>query len=143
MRHRVHKKKLGRTTAHRQSMERNMICSIIKHERIVTTLAKAKAIRRDLEKMITLGKQKDVARVRRAVSYLRDREAAQKLFDELGPRYASRPGGYSRVVRLAERRIGDGTERAILELVDNQVLANQLAAREAEAAETETTDDEE
>lgn len=120
-----------------------MICSIIKHERIVTTLAKAKAIRRGLEKMITLGKQKDVARVRRAVSYLRDREATQKLFDELGPRYASRPGGYSRVVRLAERRIGDGTERAILELVDNQVLANQLAAREAEAAEAEATSDDE
>lgn len=133
MRHRVHKKKLGRTTSHRQSMERNMICSIIMHERIVTTLAKAKAMRRNLDKIITLGKRKDLVRFRYAISFLRDKDAARKLFDELGPRYANRPGGYARVVRLSRNRIGDGAPRAILELVDNDVLARALSSREAEA----------
>ncbi len=133
MRHRLLKKKLGRTTSHRLSMERNMICSIIKHERIVTTLAKAKAIRRNLDKMITLGKRKDLARFRRAIAYLRDRDAAQKLFDTLGPRYATRPGGYCRVVRLSSYRIGDGAPKAIVELVDNDVLARSLAGDETEA----------
>ena len=126
MRHRVLGKKLNRSSSHRQSMERNFICSVIKHERVVTTLAKAKAMRRNLEKMITLGKQKDLVRYRRAIAYLRDREAAQKLFDVLGPRYADRPGGYSRVVRMSEHRIGDGAPQAIIELVDNDVLSRQL-----------------
>ena len=117
MRHRVLGKKLNRSSAHRQSMERNFICSVIKHERVVTTLAKAKAMRRNLERMITLGKQKDLVRYR---------QAAQKLFDVLGPRYADRPGGYSRVVRMSEHRIGDGAPQAIIELVDNDVLSRQL-----------------
>ena len=141
MRHRVHKKKLGRTTAHRQSMERNMICSVIKHERIVTTLAKAKAIRRNLNKIITLGKRRDLARFRRAISFLRDRDAAHKLFEVLGPRYASRPGGYTRVIRLNSHRIGDGASRAILELVDNDVLARALSAQ-SEAAEASSSEEE-
>ncbi len=111
-----------------------MICSIIKHERVVTTLPKAKAMRRNLEKVITLGKNKTLARYRRAISMLRDEEAAKKLFDELGPRYANRPGGYSRVLRLSEHRIGDGGDRAILELVDNNVLAAQIAKAEEAAA---------
>jgi large subunit ribosomal protein L17 len=132
MRHRVLGKKLNRTMAHRQSMERNMICSVIKHERVVTTLAKAKAMRRNLEKMITLGKQKNLSRFRRAISYLRDEEAARKLFDVLGPRYANRSGGYSRVLRLSSYRIGDGSPKAILELVDNDVLERQLEAAAAE-----------
>lgn len=116
-------------------MERNFICSVIKNERVVTTLPKAKAMRRNLEKMITMGKKKDLVRFRRAVSFLRDKEAARKLFDVLGPRYANRPGGYSRIIRLSERRLGDGTERAILELVDNDVLERQLAAADVEDAE--------
>ena len=127
MRHRILGKKLNRTTSHRQSMERNMICSIIKHERIVTTLTKAKAIRRNLEKMITMGKTKDLVRYRKAISFLRDEDAAKKLFDVLGPRYANRPGGYSRVLRLSDFRIGDGTQKAIIELVDNDVLEQKLA----------------
>ncbi len=126
MRHRVLGKKLNRTTAHRQSMERNMICSVIKHERVVTTLTKAKAMRRNLDKLITLGKRKDLARFRRAIAYLRDEGAARKLFDVLGPRYVDRPGGYSRVLRLSGYRIGDGSQKAILELVDNDVLERQL-----------------
>jgi large subunit ribosomal protein L17 len=113
-------------------MERNMICSVIKHERIVTTVTKAKALRRNLEKVITLGKQKNLARYRRVLSFLRDEAAARKLFDELGPRYSNRPGGYSRVVRLSEYRIGDGSEKAILELVDNNVLEQQMSAQVSE-----------
>lgn len=135
MRHRVLGKKLNRTSAHRQSMERNFICSVIKHERVVTTLAKAKAMRRNLEKMITLGKRRDLARYRRAVAYLRDEDAAKKLFEVLGPRYADRPGGYTRVLRLSENRIGDGSPKAIIELVDNEVLAHAL-----EGSDTATDD---
>jgi large subunit ribosomal protein L17 len=135
MRHRVLGKKLNRSSAHRQSMERNFICSVIKHERVVTTLAKAKAMRRNLEKMITLGKTKDLTRFRRAVAYLRDEDAAQKLFEVLGPRYADRPGGYSRIVRLGQHRIGDGAPKAILELVDNDVLARQLEGEVEDTAE--------
>lgn len=132
MRHRQLGKSLNRTPSHRASMERNMVCSVIKHERIVTTLPKAKAMRRAVEKMITLGKQKTLARYRRACQHLRDESAAKKLFDELGPRYANRPGGYTRILRLSEHRIGDGSDRAILELVDNDVLEKQLAARAAD-----------
>lgn len=134
MRHRVLGKKLNRSSAHRQSMERNFICSVIKHERVVTTLAKAKAMRRNLERMITLGKTKDLTRYRRAIAYLRDEDAAKKLFDVLGPRYADRPGGYSRIVRLSGHRIGDGAPKAILELVDNDVLARQLEGELVEQA---------
>lgn len=139
MRHRQLGKSLNRTPSHRASMERNMVCSIIKHERIVTTLPKAKAMRRAVEKMITLGKEKTLARYRRAVNHLRDKDAATKLFDELGPRYANRPGGYTRIMRLSEHRVGDGTERAILELVDNDVLKQKLEA--AAAAEEDDAEE--
>ncbi len=107
-------------------MRRNFICSVIKHERVVTTLDRAKAMRRSLEKLITLGKKKDLARLRRAMAELQDKEAVRKLFDELGPRYANRPGGYTRMMRLSSYRIGDGGSKAVLELVDNKVLENQL-----------------
>ena len=146
MRHRCAGKKLGRNAAHRYSMERNFVCSVIKHERVVTTLEKAKGMRRAVEKMITLGKkaarQLDAQQTdksylqtyRRAISYLRDRAAAKKLVEELGKRYASRPGGYTRILRLSGYRIGDGGSKALFELVDNQVLAQQLAKKaEAEA----------
>ena len=146
MRHRCAGKKLGRNASHRYSMERNFVCSVIMHERVVTTLQKAKGLRRAVEKMITLGrkaarqlesKEKDKSYLqtyRRAVSYLRDRAAAKKLVEELGKRYQSRAGGYTRIMRLEGYRIGDGGSKAILELVDNQVLARQLAKKaEAEA----------
>ncbi len=113
-------------------MERNFVCSVIKHERVVTTLPKAKALQRNVEKMITLGKKQDLTRLRKAIAYLRDKDAAHKLFEELGPRYADRPGGYTRVVRLSEFRVGDGTPKAILELVDNKVLEQQLEAAAAD-----------
>jgi len=134
MRHRIAGKKLGRTTTHRLAMERNMIVSVIKHERVVTTLARAKAMRRNVDRMITLGKTRDLARFRRALSALQDKDAVRKLFDVLGPRYAARSGGYTRVMRLPGYRIGDGGTRAILELVDNDVLEQHKARMAAEVA---------
>ena len=127
MRHRVAGKKLGRSPSHRAAMKRNFIRSVIVHERVVTTLQKAKGLQRSVEKMITLGKRKDLHRFRRALTVLQDREATRKLFDVLGPRYASRPGGYTRIIRMPGYRIGDGGSKAILELVDNKVLEEQLS----------------
>ena len=126
MRHRVAGKKLNRSSSHRAAMTRNFICSVIKHERVVTTHPKAKAMQRAVEKILTLGKEKSLHRYRRALSQLQDKEAVAKLFSELGPRYADRPGGYTRVVRLSGHRIGDGGSKAIFELVDNKVLEQKL-----------------
>jgi large subunit ribosomal protein L17 len=109
-------------------MRRNFICSVIEHERVVTTLEKAKAMQASVEKMVTLGKEKTLHRYRRALSRLQSKAAVAKLFDELGPRYENRPGGYTRIVRLPGYRIGDGGSKAILELVDNKVLERELAA---------------
>ena len=128
MRHRILGKRLNRSSSHREAMRRNFICSVIKHERVVTTLEKAKSMQRNVEKMITLGKQKDLHRFRRALSKLQDKDAVTKLFDELGPRYAERNGGYTRIVRLSGYRIGDGGSKAILELVGNKVLEAQMAS---------------
>lgn len=136
MRHRIAGRKLSRTSSHRQAMMRNFICSVIKHERVVTTLPKAKMMQRNVEKMLTLGKKKNLHNYRRAVASLQDEGAVAKLFNELGPRYANRAGGYTRIVRLSGYRIGDGGSKAIFELVDNRVLEAQLA----KAAEAETED---
>ena len=117
MRHRVAGFKLGRTTSHRIAMTRNMAVSVIEHERIITTLPKAKAVKPFIEKLITLGKDPSQHNRRRAFAKLRDKKATQKLFDVLGPRFLERPGGYCRILKLATRRLGDGGERAILEFV--------------------------
>jgi len=117
MRHRVAGFKLGRTTSHRIAMTRNMAASVIEHERIITTLPKAKAVKPFIEKLITLSKEATQHNRRRAFSKLRNKEAVEKLFETLGPRFADRPGGYCRIVKLAKRRLGDGGERAILEFV--------------------------
>ncbi len=131
MRHRVAGKKLGRKTAHRQATTRNFIRSVIVHERVETTLTLAKGLRGAVEKLITLGKERSLARIRRAMSVLQDRAAVKKLFDEIGPRYASRPGGYTRIVRLPGYRIGDGGSKALLELVGNRVLERKLEQQAA------------
>lgn len=133
MRHNVAGKRMQRNTAHRAALRRNFTVSLIQHERVETTLAKAKALRPFVEKMITLGKKKDLHRVRRAISFLQDKDAVKKLFDVLGPRYATRPGGYTRILRLPGYRVGDGGTKAILELVDNTVLETKRKAREADA----------
>ncbi|MEQ1631739.1 MAG: 50S ribosomal protein L17 [Planctomycetota bacterium] len=134
MMHNVAGKSLGRNTAHRRALRMNFTVSLIQHERVVTTLPKAKALRRHVEKMITIGKSKTLANIRRAAGLLQNKEAVRKLFDVLGPRYANRAGGYTRIMRLGDYRIGDGGSKAILEFVDNNVLERKLSA----SAETAT-----
>lgn len=118
MRHRVAGYKLGRTTSHRQAMTRNMANSLIEHERIVTTVTKAKAIKPFVEKLVTLAKEPSLHHRRRAFAKLRDKATVAKLFDTLGPRFKDRPGGYCRIMRLSKPRLGDNGERAIFEFVE-------------------------
>ncbi len=118
MRHRVAGYKLGRTTSHRQAMARNMTSSIIEHERIVTTIQKGKFIKPFVEKLVTLAKDPSTHNRRRAFSRLRNKDATQKLFDVLGPRFKERPGGYCRILKLAKPRLGDNGRRAIIEFVE-------------------------
>ena len=118
MRHRVKGYKLGRTAAHRTAMTRNMMVSLIDHERITTTVPKAKHLRPIIEKMVTLGKNDTQANRRRAFAKLRDKDAVTKLFEVLGPRFNERPGGYCRILKLSKPRLGDAGERAIIEFVE-------------------------
>ena len=117
MRHRKAGRKLSRTSSHRQAMFRNMSASLFEHEAIRTTLPKAKELRRVAEPLITLAKEDSVANRRLAFSRLRDRDVVTKLFEELGPRYRERPGGYLRVLK-AGFRPGDNAPMAFVELVD-------------------------
>jgi len=117
MRHRQSNRKLNRTTSHRLAMFRNMCNSLIQHEAIKTTLPKAKELRRFIEPLITLGKEPTVANHRLAFDRLRDREMVMKLFNELGPRYKARPGGYTRILKFGYR-VGDNAPMALVELMD-------------------------
>ena len=117
MRHRLSNRKLNRTTSHLLAMLRNMSASLLRHEAIKTTLPKAKELRRVVEPLITLGKKPSLANRRLAFDRLRDREMVVKLFDELGPRYAGRPGGYLRILKFGFR-VGDNAPMALVELVD-------------------------
>jgi large subunit ribosomal protein L17 len=117
MQHNRAGRKLGRTTAHRRSLFRNQLASLITHERITTTLPKAKDLRPLAEKMVTLGKRGGLHARRLALKNLPDQDAVKKLFDTIAPRFAERNGGYTRIMKLG-RRQGDGAEMAILELVD-------------------------
>lgn len=116
MRHRSGLRKLNRTSAHRLAMLRNMMNSLLRHEAIKTTLPKAKELRRVVEPMITLAKNPTVANRRLAFNRLRDREMVCKLFDVLGPRFANRNGGYTRILKMGPRR-GDACEMAVIELI--------------------------
>ena len=118
MRHRVAGKKLGRTAAHRRAMTRNMATSLIEHERITTTLPKAKALRPVVEKLVTLAKDPSIHRRRQAFAALRDKQAVSKLFETLGPRFQARPGGYTRILKLSKPRLGDAGPQAIIEFVE-------------------------
>lgn len=122
MRHRHGLRKLNRTSAHRLAMLRNMMCSLIKHEAIKTTLPKAKELRRVVEPMITLAKEPTVANKRLAFNRLRDREVVVKLFNEIGPRFAQRNGGYTRILKMGFR-VGDNAPMAYMELVDRAEAA--------------------
>lgn len=117
MRHRHGLRKLNRTSAHRLAMFRNMAVSLITHEAIKTTLPKAKELRRVVEPLITLGKNPTLANRRLAFARLRDRDAVTKLFNEIGPRYQARNGGYTRVLKMGFRQ-GDNAPMAYMELVD-------------------------
>lgn len=117
MRHRKGLRKLNRTSSHRRAMFRNMSVSLITHEAIKTTLPKAKELRRVVEPLITLAKEPTVANRRLAFARLRDRAAVTKLFDEIGPRYSARNGGYTRVLKMGFRQ-GDNAPMAFMELVD-------------------------
>ncbi len=117
MRHLKHGRKLGRNTAHRKALFKNLMSELIKHERIITTLAKAKEVRPLMEKLITRGKKGTVHDRRMVRRWIEDRTLIKKLFDEIAPRFQNRNGGYLRIVKLGFRR-GDAAEMAILEFVD-------------------------
>ena len=133
MRHGHGLRKLNRTSEHRLAMLRNMMNSLIAHEAIKTTLPKAKDLRRVVEPMITLAKVATVANRRLAFDRLRDRDSVSKLFDQLGPRYTARPGGYTRILKMGFR-VGDNAPMALVELVDRPEVA-EVPSAEAEKAE--------
>jgi large subunit ribosomal protein L17 len=129
MRHRNSNRKLNRTSSHRQAMLRNMATSLLRHEVIKTTLPKAKELRRVAEPLITLGKDATLANRRLAFSRLRDRDIVGKLFNELGPRYSARPGGYLRILKCGFRN-GDNAPMALVELVDRPDLTTEPVVAE-------------
>jgi len=119
MRHRKAGRKLGKTTSHREAMLRNMVTSLLKYEKITTTDAKAKELRKVAEKMITLGKRGDLHARRQALSYVRDKEIVAKLFDELSARYRDFAGGYTRIMKMGNR-VGDNAPMSIIEFTQRQ-----------------------
>ena len=127
MRHRSGLRKLNRTSSHRLAMFRNMTVSLLRHEVIKTTLPKAKELRRVAEPILTLGKNPSLANRRLAFARLRDREMVTKLFDELGPRYAARNGGYLRILKFGFRQ-GDNAPMALIELMDRPAEATAVDA---------------
>jgi len=130
MRHRHGLRKLNRTSSHRLAMLRNMSNSLIEHEVIKTTLPKAKELRKVVEPLITLGKKPSLATRRLAFNRLRDRDSVTKLFEVLGPRYATRPGGYLRVLKFGFR-VGDNAPMALVELLDRPEV-EEVEVQEAE-----------
>jgi len=137
MRHLKRTAKLGRTSEHRNAMLANLVCSLIKHKRVTTTVAKAKAARSVAEKMVTLGKSGTIHHRRLAVARLHQEDAVRILFNEIAPTQKERHGGYTRIVRLNQRQ-GDSAERAILEWVDMPV--ETAPAPEAEKPETKAAE---
>ena len=129
MRHRNGLRKLNRTSEHRAAMLRNMAVSLLRHEAIKTTVPKAKELRRVVEPLITLAKEATVANRRLAFARLRDRDVVTKLFNELGPRFATRPGGYTRILKMGFR-VGDNAPMAYVELVDRPAPVAAEAAAE-------------
>ncbi len=128
MRHRHGLRKLNRTSSHREAMFRNMCNSLLRHELIKTTLPKAKELRRVVEPIITLGKKPSLANRRLAFDRLRDREMVVKVFNELGPRYAKRNGGYLRILKFGFR-VGDNAPMAMVELMDRPEASEEQAAQ--------------
>src|SRR6266571_1975718 len=132
MRHKVAGYKLGRNTAHRRSLLRNLVTSVIVEERVETTVPKAKAARPLVEKMITLGKRGDLSARRQAAAYLMTKAAVTKLFDTIAPRFGDRNGGYLRIVRTGWQK-GDGAEKAFIELLGSEKLLDEKRQKRAES----------
>src|SRR6266496_1367866 len=132
MRHRVAGWKLGRTTSHRRSLLRNLVTSLILEERIETTVPKAKAMRPNVEKMITLGKRGDLSARRQAAAYLMTSAAVDKLFDTIGPRFGDRQGGYLRIIRSGWKK-GDGADKAFIELLGSEKVLDEKRQKRSEA----------
>jgi len=123
MKHRKRGRRLGRTPAHRAALRRNMLRNFVRHGTLTTTLAKAKEIQPKVEKLISLGRVRSLARIRRALSVLgHDRELVTRLFDEISPQFVDRPGGYTRILKFAKPRLGDAAPRARLELVTEELV---------------------
>ena len=127
MRHHRSGRKLGRDAAHRRALYANLAGALIEHGRIQTTEAKAKAVKPIAEQMITLGRRGDLHARRQALAYLRSQDVVHKLFSDVGPRFAERPGGYSRIVKIGPRQ-GDAAEMVYLELVDYEPARTAPAA---------------
>lgn len=125
MRHNVSGRKLNRTTSHRMAMFRNMVTSLLDHGRIYTTIPKAKELRRIADSMITLGKRGDLHARRQALAFIREKDVVHRLFNELGPRYQNRPGGYTRIVKVGFRR-GDAAPMCLIELVTDEMKPKKV-----------------
>lgn len=138
MRHQKTGRKFNRTSSHRVAMFRNMVTAILDHERIYTTLPKAKDLRRWVDWMITLGKRGDLHARRQALSVVRDKNVVHKLFAELGPRYEQRPGGYTRITKMGFRR-GDASPMCLIELID-EVGRPPVKARKKKDKQEEVTE---
>ena len=136
MRHQRSGKKLGRDSAHRKALYSNLTGALIEHGRIQTTEAKAKAVKPFAEKMITLGKRGDLHARRQALAALRSNDVVHRLFDEIGPRFTDRPGGYTRIIKLGPRP-GDAADMVYLELVDHEPTARTLAPARPRREEVE------
>ena len=122
MRHNKSGRRLGRNSSHRSAMMRNMVTSLIEHEKVTTTDSRAKELRKIAEKMITLGKRGDLNARRQALQVIRDRKIVGKLFEMVAPRYKDRPGGYTRIIKLGNR-LGDNAPQSIIELVEEEFTA--------------------
>lgn len=154
MRHRVAGRRLGRDSEHRLAMRRNMVASLFEHETISTTIEKAKEVKPFAERLITLAKKGDLTSRRRAIALLGDRSivveedgnfikkgsVVGKLFSELGPRYLDRNGGYTRIIRLAMRRLGDNGQLVLLQLVGQDEKVEKKAAKKVKKAKTKVED---
>jgi large subunit ribosomal protein L17 len=136
MRHQKKTVRLGRKAEHRKALLANQVCNLIEHQRIKTTLAKAKAVRPLAEKMVTLGKNGSIHARRTAFSTLRHKDAVKKLFDEIAPRSTERNGGYTRIVRLGQRK-SDSASMAFIEWVDAAVVVEEKPAEEKKAKRKE------
>ncbi len=134
MRHRKDHRKLNRTPSHRRAMLRNMVTSLLEHEQIRTTDAKAKEVRRLAERMITLGKRGTLHARRQALKTLRSKDVASKVFDNLADRYRDRPGGYTRILKLAEPRPGDNAQMSLVQLIPGSESVG--SSEETEATES-------